>query len=200
MRKVYFRNTRSLTVFITKNMRLLLLVIVIFIGALLGCRIFADLSQSIKQQLLSFMNHDIAPDSLSDVAVITLSSTLKHAVLLAIMFLLGMTPYGSIFVLGTVLFFGFCVGVHECYYYESGGIGAILVYVLPRTVIASSSVIIACEQSLHLSCMISRQLLPFSAHCGSLWHDFKRYLLRYITCIALAFSSAACEVVIQLLL
>jgi len=200
MRKHHSYKSRSVIAFTRKNTRLLLLILLIFTGAILGCGIYELLSDDVKQQLLSFMNHKPVFTTLPELAVTALSSALKLFILLTGMFLLGMTPFGCIPICGIVIFFGFCSGVFECYYYESDGIGAVLTYVLLPVIIAATAITIACAQSLHLSCLFSRQLLPFSAHCGSLWYDFKWYLLRYALCIILAFSAAVCEVILHLLL
>ncbi len=198
MRSLHSRKIFSPSSFIVQNRQLLFWITLIIIGSAIGCGLFTTLAEDIKNRLLSFMDSDTVFRSFRDVSVFTLSSGVKYLFVLTLIFLLGMTPYGGMLILCVVLFYGFCTGIFECCYYETGGFIAVIQHVLPHTLIMSVAVLIACIQSVHMSCMISRQLLPFSAHCGSLWNDFKHYLLHYLLCAVLAMATAACEVAVRL--
>lgn len=190
---------RSAFGFCKKNGRLMRLLCLLLIGALLGAAVFSLLTLSQKEQLLSIVSVQKAPSDFVDGCGMAASSAFFPLLMLAVLFLLGLTAFGVPLILPVPLFFGFGIGVAECSCYEADGLGAVALTVLPHMMMAAVGVLIASAESLRMSFVFSRQLLPASAHCGGMWQDFKLYLLRFLLCTVIVSAAAVTDVLLRLI-
>ncbi len=175
------------------------LLCLLLIGSLLGAAVFSLLTHPQKELLSSILSVQQTPSGFADGCAMMFSSAFLSLLMLAILFLLGLTAFGVPLILMVPLFFGFGIGVAECSCYAAGGVGAVALTVLPHMMIAAMGVLIASAESLRMSCVFSRQLLPASAHCGGMWQDFKLYLLRFLLCIVIVFAAAVTDVLLCLI-
>lgn len=184
------RSLRRALRFVNQNGQLLFLTVIMLCGTVLGCCLFFSLSPDRYQLLDSLFLAAQSPSSFAEGCTAVVSSAFSVLILLIVLFLLGLTAYGCPLILLIPLFFGLWIGVSECYAYATSSFLPMLLTTLLPVCITAVAVLIATMQSLHMSCLFSRQLLPNYAHCGSLWHDFKLYLLRFMLCMLIAVVAA----------
>ncbi len=193
------RNFRRAVRFINQNGQLLFLTAILLCGAVLGSCLYFSLSTERRQLLDSlFLTSPSLPKDFSEGCIAVVSSSFSVLLLLTMLFLLGLTAYGCPLILLMPLLFGFGIGTSVCYAYETTSFMLMFVTVLFPVCIMAVAVLIATIQSLHMSCLFSRQLLPSYAHCGSLWHDFKTYLLRFMLCALIAVVAAVVRLLSRL--
>ncbi len=187
----------KLQMFLCGNVSLMFLCALLVMGAFFGAWIFRVLSEEHRSFVTNLLYSPPTPTDLRSAASAVLTSCFGHALLLILLFLLGMTAFGCPLILLGVIVFGFRLGVIECFAYVSCGFGFTAINVHVPMLIAGIAVLLAVRHSLHMSCVFSRQLLPSGAHCGGMWMEFKRYLLYYTICLGLIVASSITEVLLQ---
>ena len=194
-RRMHF--IRDMAMFCSKNGQLLFLLMLMLLGALAATVLYPHLADEWRSLFNSVTDRQAMPTDLLQGCTAVMSTAFFLFVLLALLFLFGLTPYGWPLILCVPLFFGYTVGLAQCRAFLSGGLKEVLLTVLLPMEIAAFAVLIGAAQSLQMSALFSRQLLPSSAHCGGLWQDFKWYLLRFMLCIVIALAGAAVKIFLQ---
>lgn len=150
--------------------------VLIFLGVVGGSLLFPSLSEEHRRFLVSIYRIPNVPTDFLNGCTYVLSSSFRSVVLLMLLFLCGLTAFGWPLILLILVLFGFQVGVTNCSVYtDSGFITLALTEVLPL-IFTFIGMVIASREALRMSSIFAGQLLPSSAHCGSIWNDFKRYL------------------------
>ena len=184
--------------FFIKNGQLLLLVGLTLCGVLCGVIAYRSTAETSLSQILSVIFHERVPASFSSGCYDVLCASVFGVLFLTALFVLGMTPFGCPIVLLIDFIFGAVVGVLNGQVYFQYGFLYSMITSVPYLVITGIAVVPASKHAMHISCAISRQFLPNGAHCGSLWHDFKRYLLHFLVCILIVFSASIVDVLLKI--
>jgi hypothetical protein len=186
--------------FLAEN-RLLILFSMIFIaGAALGVMIYAVSGPVITQELGTIFKVKAIIGGFKDGITALFSSCFSTFLLLALLFLCGLSACGAPFAVVVPLFFGMGLGLTEAYYSSVGiqGFFASALLIIPHYLVAATALIFGSMESIRLSLLISRQLLP-DGIIGGLWQDFKMYCLRFLVYLILAFASGIIDVCLRLL-
>ncbi len=186
---------KALRRFISKNGQLLFLIGILLIGAVLGVAVHKTISHEHPALLSPVNSITHVPSSFIEGCKAVVSSALGISVVLIGLFLLGLTAFGCPIILLLLMLFGFWIGVCECQSFSLGGLWYTAFTVLLPMYFAGIAVLLGTKQALHMSFVFSRQLLPTSAHCGSMWADFKTYLLHFILCLFLVIVAAVANVI-----
>lgn len=193
------KQLHKLRSFLYDNLSLLFLIVLLLLGAFLGTWVFRILNEEHRAFAANLLYSPPIPADPASAASAVLSACMGHACLLILLFLFGMTAFGCPLILLCVIFFGFRLGVIECFSFVSYGFGYTALNVHIPMLIAGIAVLMAVKRSLHMSCVFSRQLLPSGAHCGGMWLEFKRYLLYYLISLGMVVASAITEVLLQII-
>ncbi len=189
---------RAVCRFCIQNGRLLFLILLVIIGAILGCSAFAIMPRDYQSFLSSLLSSNTEITDFLSGCTAVLSATFGNSVLLMLLFLFGLTAFGGPLIVLVELFYGFCIGTAESQaFYQNGMVSVVFHAVLPMT-IAGIAVLIAGCQAIHMSCVFTKQLLPGGAHCGGMWHPFRNYLLRFFLCMVIVLAAAVVQVVTQI--
>lgn len=183
--------------FCGKNGQLLFLIMLMFIGALIATWLYPKLTDEWKMIFYGVTDLQTPPTNLIQGCTAVMSSAFLVFVLLALLFLFGLTPYGCPLILCVPLFFGYVIGLAQCRAFLANGVTEVLFAVLLPMGIAALSIVIGAAQAMQMSAQFSRQLLPSCAHCGGLWQDFKWYLLRFMLCVMIALAAATVKIFLQ---
>ncbi|MBR5135066.1 MAG: stage II sporulation protein M [Clostridia bacterium] len=184
--------------FLKKNAYALFFIFLLILGAVIGCVFYSISTETICHSFSSLLIPSNVPKTFSEGCLAVFGASLYNCLLLALLFLFGLTAYGSPLILTLPIFFGFCIGITECRLYGAFDWLYLMTDFLPPTLISIIAIVSGCVQSLRMSCLFSRQLLPTCAHCGGMWHDFKLYLLRFLFCFFLAFLASSLNVILQI--
>lgn len=186
--------------FLAANRILMVFSLLFLSGVLIGVMVFA-LSRNLMTGELSLI-FNVHPINQSFQGGITalFSSSFSTILLLALLFLFGLSACGAPFAVVIPFFFGMGLGLTEAYYYLSGmkGLAAVGLLVAPHYLIASIALVLGSIESVRMSLLFSRQLLP-GGIMGGLWSDFKLYCARFLIYLALAFASGVVDVIMRLL-
>ena len=164
-----------------------------------GVYVFRSVNQDHRDVITGFMYSAMEFHSFQSATMTVLMIFLGYLPLLALLFLFGMTAFGSPLILLCLIAFGFRGGVLESYVYLSRGFVESAAFVIFPMMLACVAMITAVKASLRMSFVFSKQLLPSGAHCGGLWMPFKRYLSCFMICLAILFGCAVTEVLIHIL-
>ena len=194
-----FQTIRRTQTFITQNVALIFLIGLVIVGAFLGNRIFNSFTVGQRSVLTDWLYAPVTPRDFSSAVKAVVTSGFTHAVFLILLFLFGMTAFGCPLILFALFVYGFRIGVIEGFSFISNGWIWTVVHVHIPILIASCAILPAVKYSLRMSCIFSRQLLPYSAHCGGMWMEFKCYMLRYSICFCAIAASAITDVLLHVL-
>ncbi len=196
-KKALLSGIYDVIIYLKKNSVMVFLTVLILCGVTVGCAFYSILSNENKFLISSIMAYTTTPTDFISGCSAVFSSAFEVYMLIIGLFLLGLTPYGIPLIFLMPLSFGFAMGATECFYYETAGLKAVAITFLPCMIISSIAIMIACAQAFRMSRLFSCQLLPYSAHCGGMWQDFKMYIFRYLFCLFLAFAAAIVNVLLQ---
>ncbi len=176
--------------FLKKNTLVFLLILFILSGAFIGTILFDSLDGFGENGMFSHITNTEIPTDFFSACKAVCNSSFCFLLFLTALFLMGLTSFGCPIILLTVVIYGFWIGVSQAQMFVECGFWPMIVFVHCPMILSGIAVLIAAKQSILMSCLFSRQLLPFSAHCGSLWHDFKRYLTVYLICSGIVVAAA----------
>ena len=189
----------SLADFIVDNRRLLIFLTRFLCGTLGGVMIFVACHEAVTEELQMILQIGSVGGSFLEAASSLLSSCFFTLLMLAVLFLTGLSACGAPVTILVPLFFGLGVGMTEAYYY-AGGAGGILftaLFILPHSLVSAAALLMGCSESLRMTLLISGQLLP-SVHCGGLWQDFKLYCTRFLIFAGIAFAAGVVDILLRL--
>lgn len=185
--------------FLAQNQRLLWLLGLFLIGALLGCLVFRAACQPLAEALAPLLTPTLPAPGLSGLLRGIGTACFSTMTLLIVMFLAGLSVCGAPVALAVPLFFGIGLGVSEAYYFAQGawGVGYVALLLLPPALPAAAALMMACAESMRLSFLLCRQVLPRQGSCGGLWPHFRLYLARFLICAAILFVAGVLDATLQ---
>lgn len=195
------KTAASWAAFLAENRFLILFSFVFLAGAALGVVVYAFSGQAVAEELGIILSIKGAVRGFKGCVSALFSSCFPSFLLLALLFLCGLSACGAPLAAAVPLFFGMGLGLTEGYYGSLGikGFLILALLVVPHYLIAAAALLFGAIESLRLSVLISRQLLP-GGMMGGLWQDFKIYCLRFLAYTAVAFASGVADVCLRLLL
>lgn len=190
----------SWTDFIAANRLLLLFTLLFLGGVLLGVLIFALSESLLAGDLGMMLAVGTIEGGFGGCVTALFSSCFSILMLLALMFLFGLSACGAPFAVLVPLFFGMGLGLTEAYYFSMGlrGLAISALLIVPHYLIAAVALLLGSMESIRMSLLFSRQLLP-GGGMGGLWADFKMYCVRYLVFLCLALASGVADVCLRLL-
>ncbi|MBQ7088088.1 MAG: hypothetical protein IJN04_00380 [Clostridia bacterium] len=198
MKRTTTRRKREMQHFVTDNRRLFPFALLFLVGVGLGVGAYLTAADGLPDRLLA-----LTPVGEGAGGWFTAwgEACFSTAVLLGVLFLLGLWACGVPFILLVPLFHGVGLGLTEAYYYAAGmdGVAVVAALVMPVGLLSGAVLIAACAESLQLSLCLSRRLLPHGEE-GGLWSRFRLYGLRFLLFFAAALTVALAEVLLRRLL
>ncbi|MCI9413765.1 MAG: hypothetical protein HFJ79_01115 [Clostridiales bacterium] len=190
---------QSVAVYLSENSRLVFFTVLLLSGAVFGMLVFLVSSPWVSGELALILKVRGVPEGFMGGMSGLLSSCLSPLILLGLLFLVGLSACGAPVILLVPLFYGLGLGMTEAYYYSTGaaGIGVTALLILPHSLMAGVSLILAGAESMRMSLRFSGQLLP-SAPMGGMWQDFKMYCVRFLIYLGLIFGSGVLDVFLRL--
>lgn len=186
--------------FIVDNRRLLLFLTLFLCGTFGGVMVFTACHDAITHELSVILSVEKIDGGFLGGISALFSSSFLTLILLAVLFLSGLSACGAPVTALVPLFFGLGLGMTEAYYYGVGSVGILFsaLLIIPHQLIAAAALLMGCSESLRMTLLISGQLLP-SVHCGGLWQDFKLYCMRFLIFVGVAFAAGVVDVLLRLL-
>jgi hypothetical protein len=192
-----FRNAffQSLTDFLVNNRRLLIFLLLFLCGVVGGIWVFISSHSFLSKELKTILNLETVTGGFSGGIGILFSSCLSTFILLALLFLSGLSACGAPMTAIVPFFFGMGLGLTESFYYGSGSSGILFVVllVIPHNLLSIVALVMGCSESLRMTLLLGGQLLP-GAHLGGLWQDFKLYTVRFLICTGITFAAGIVDV------
>lgn len=185
--------------FVGQNQWLLWLLLLFWAGVLMGCLVFLSAAAPLADVLEPLLAPSAPPVGFFAMLRRTGSSCFLGFLLLLLLFLAGLSVCGAPAALAVPSFFGMGLGLSESYYYAQGGwgVGYTALLLLPHTLLTAAALLMACAESVRLSALLCRQLLPRQSSCGGLWPQFRLYLARFLICFALLFVAGVLDTALQ---
>lgn len=186
--------------FFAANRQLLLFSFLFLLGTLLGIVVYTLTHTAIGDELETMLTVRPVPSSFEAGMSALFSSCFSTVLLLALLYLCGLSACGAPLAVLIPVFFGLGLGMTEAYYYASGasGIAVAAVLIAPHYLIAAAALVLGSMESVRMSLLFSRQILP-GASIGGLWGDFKLYSVRFLLFWGLAFLAGVVDVGMRLL-
>ncbi len=191
----YQRKWRSIYRVCHENRRLILYGSLWAVGLVVGLLIRSELVSSLKP-IASIASVEI---SFSAGIANVLSSCFSTLCLLMVLFLSGLSACGAPITAFVPLFYGLGLGLSQAYWGSQGQSGLLIsaLWVWPHSVIETIALLMGCCEALRLSLRIAAQLVP-GGTIGSLWRDFKLYLLRFLLFLLIALSAGVVDVLLRM--
>ncbi len=195
----YARLGRQFGRFLWENYRLLIFLALFLIGAVNGCTVFAGLSPEKRTLLSGILRLSEVPSAVGPFLSAVLSSALLLLLLLAVLFLSGLSACGIPGIASVPLLYGLATGMTEGCCHAAGGWLATAVLVVPPAMVGAWTLLMACAESTRMTLRLGGQLLPSQKLCGNLWEEFRLYLFRFSVFLLLAFGAALLGVILRCL-
>lgn len=185
--------------FLAANRLMVLFSMVFLAGAVLGVVIYAMSDSAIARELGTILEVRAVIGGFKDGVTALFSSSFSTILLLALLFLCGLSACGAPFA-AVVPLFGMGLGLTEAYYSAIGikGYIACALLIVPHYLIAAIALLYGSMESIRMSLLLSRQLLP-EGGMGGLWQDFKMYCVRFLVYLMLAFASGVVDILTRLI-
>lgn len=190
---------RNLWRFLVHNQRLLWLLCLFLGGVEIGCLVFQATGEPLSLALDGLLAPTVLDAGFAGLFHRMTASCCPAVLLLLCLFLAGLSVCGAPAALAVPLFYGMGLGLTEAYYYAQGGwgVGYVALLILPATLPAAIALLMACAESVRMSTLLCRQLLPRQGSCGNLWPSFRLYLARFLLCFGLLFAAGALDTVLR---
>ncbi|MBQ8683709.1 MAG: stage II sporulation protein M [Clostridia bacterium] len=195
MKRTTTRRKREIKSFCAENRRLFPFAGLFLAGAVLGVLVYLTLTPA-SDSLDALLRVPAVTDDFFP----ALGTRLFSAVLLlGGLYLLGLWACGAPFILLVPLLYGLGLGLTEAHYYTMGqaGVIAVAAVILPYGLLTAAVLVAAAAESLRLSTVLSRQLLPGSDRGEGLWAGFRLYTLRYLLFLAVAAVIGLADVLLR---
>lgn len=186
--------------FFAQNRRLLVFLLLFLLGVTGGALVFLAAHDGLTRDLALILQVRPVEKGLTGAAAALGSSCFSVFLLLALLFLCGLSACGAPVTALVPFFFGLGVGLTEAYYYGIGGAGILFtaLFVIPHNLLAAAALLMGCSESLRMTLLLSGQLLP-SVHCGGLWRDFKLYCIRFAMFLGIMLAAGIVDVLMRVL-
>ena len=189
----------SYRTFLAENRRLFLFLGLLLLGIIGGAVAFGT-SERVSGAAAAFRPATAGATPLA-LAAAWLTDCLPVWGLLGILFLAGLSVWGSPLALAAPVFFGAGIGVGAaaCAAQGSKGLAAAALLILPGRLLAAATLLPGCAESLRFSLQMARQAVSRGAHCG-LVREFRMYCVRFLLFFGLAAVAGAADTLLRLLL
>ncbi|HBT64784.1 MAG TPA: hypothetical protein DEB10_09025 [Ruminococcaceae bacterium] len=186
--------------FLAANRLLVLFSMVFLAGSVLGVMIYALSGSIIGEELGTILEVRAIIGGFRDGVSALFSSIFSTILLLALLFLCGLSACGAPFATVVPLFFGMGLGLTEAYYSATGlhGFIASAILIVPHYLVAATALLFGSMESIRMSLLLSRQLLS-DGGIGGLWQDFKMYCVRFLAYLIPGFASGIVDVLFRLI-
>ena len=186
--------------YVAAHSRLLLFTCLFLAGTTIGIIAFLNVGEEWSRDLSLMLRVRGVPEGFPGALSALMASCLAPFLMIGLLFLLGLSACGAPFALIAPLFYGLGLGMTEAYYYSTGwaGVGFSALLVVPHSLLAGISLILAGAEAARMSMQFSAQLLP-DAPMGGLWQDFRQYGMRFFLYLILALASGIVDVCLRLL-
>ena len=184
--------------FLADNYRTLLFLALPLAGCLCGSLLYGAVRGSVWARLLPI---GAVPRTFGAIWSAFWSSCFQPLLLLAVLFVSGLSACGLPAAMATPVFWGIGLGLTQAYYYASGwaGVGVTAAVLLPHSVMEAVALLMGAAECFRMSVRFAALLLPHSAHCGGLWQPFRLYAMRFFLLALLLLGAAATDVGTRLL-
>ncbi len=190
--------TNRLRRFVTENRRRLLFLLLPLSGFVCGLLVYTAVRGTTWADLLPIRQ---VPAGFRGVVTQWLQSCFQPVLLLAVLFVSGLSAGGSLPAVMVPLFWGIGLGLTQAYYYAQGfrGVAVVAAVLLPHAAMEVVALLMGASECMRMSTRFAVQLLPRSAHCGGLWQDFRLYAVRFLLLLLLLLCAGAIDVALRLL-
>lgn len=192
------KGTTRIARFISDNRRLLLFLLLPLIGCVCGLLLYGTVRNADWAGLLTIGR---VPANVSGVFSQFWSSCFQPILLLALLFVSGLSACGIPAALVVPVFWGIGLGLTEAYYCATGfgGVAVVAAVLLPHSVMEAVALLMGASECFRMSVRFAASLLPRSAHCGGLWQEFRLYAVRFLLLILLLLGAGALDVGMRLI-
>ena len=192
------KGTTRIARFISDNRRLLLFLLLPLIGCVCGLLLYGTVCNADWARLLTIGR---VPANVSGVFSQFWSSCFQPILLLALLFVSGLSACGIPAALVVPVFWGIGLGLTEAYYFAAGFGGAAVVaaVLLPHSVMEAVALLMGASECFRMSARFAVCLSPHSAHCGGLWQEFRLYAVRFLLLTLLLLGAGALDVGMRLI-
>ena len=162
-------------------------------GVGIGCPAFRHGADTLRSIPALWLIYPSSSSATSGVLTVFAHACLWPGLLLLILMAVGLSAVGAPAVFAIPLLYGVGVGFSEAYVFSADGLWQMVWMVLPPTLLTLWTLLMAACESLRMTLRIVGQVMPRGVGQGSLWTEFKRYLLRYWIFVGLTLLSAALQ-------
>lgn len=197
---ILFKTAASWAEFLASNRLMVLFTLIFLAGVLFGIVLYGISGYAVESELGTIFRLHAVIGGLRGAVSVLFSSSFSAMLLLAVLFICGLSACGALLAAVVPLFFGMGLGMTEAFFCAGGLKGFVIssILIAPHCIIAAVALIFASMESIRMSLLFSRQLLPNSG-IGGLWQDFKLYCVRFLLFVCLAFASGILDVCMRLL-
>lgn len=198
--EIAFKAAASWSEFLAANRIMVLFSLIFLMGELIGVIMFGLSGPPVLRELSTILELRAVDGGLRGAVSMLFSSCFSALLLLTVLFLCGLSACGAPFAAVVPLFFGMGLGMTEAFYCAHGIKGFITssLLIVPHYVVAATALIFGSMESIRMSLLLSRQLLP-GGGMGGLWQDFKLYFVRFLVFMCLAFASGILDICMRIL-
>ena len=185
--------------FLRENRRLLVFTGLFLGGVVLGIFVYAVSRSLMAGELRTMLEVRALRGGFEEGLSALFSSCFSTVLLLALLFLAGLSACGAPLAAVVPLFYGLGLGLTEGFYYSTGiaGVAVSALLVTPHSLLAAAALVLGSMESVRMSLLFSRQLLP-GGIMGGLWNDFKAYGLRFLIFLGLGLAAGVVDVLLRL--
>lgn len=195
------RRLRDCRRFIQSNSRLLFLLTLLLSGFVVGCLVFHYYGQAESAYLGTLLSVQKLGNGIQQYLSALYSSCFLPIVLLAILFLCGLSACGMPMILLVPVFYGLGLGLSESFYYSSGLRGVLIVVclILPHILLKSAALLMASCEAMRMTLSLSAQFTAHAVGMGGLSRSFRLYVQRFLLFLCLLLAAGILDVLLRLL-
>ena len=184
---------RQMSVFWQNNGRLLVFLMLFLMGVSIGCPAYKHGADTLRAIPSIWLSDPSSMSAASGVLTVFGHACIGSGLLLLLLMTAGLSAVGTPIVFTVPLLYGLGVGFTEAYVFSADGLWKMTWMLLPPTMLALWTLLMAACESLRMTLRIVAQITPRGTVAGGLWTDFKRYLLRYWIFAGLILLAAALQ-------
>ncbi len=183
---------RQLRAFWQESGRLLVFLLLFLTGVGIGCPAFSYGSDALQSTPSLWLLYPSSGSVTADVLTVFAHACIIPGLLLLLLMAAGLSAIGAPTVFAVPFLYGVSVGFCEAYVYTADGLWQTAWMLLPPTLVALWTLLMAACESLRMTLRIVGQIAPRGC-AGGLWTDCKRYFMRYFIFAGLTLLQAAMQ-------
>lgn len=188
--------------FCRTHRRLLLLLGLLLGGVVAGCVLFRSYAAGENAVLDALLTVPRAETNVRAAFAALYNACFQIAVLLLVLFFVGLSACGLPVILAVPVFFGLGLGMGEAYYYSNGWKGVltgVLLLLLP-SLFKGAALLMAASESMRMTCIIGARLLEKEPAPSGLYADFRLYRLRFAVFFLIALVGGIAQVLLGMVI